>query len=76
MENKTIDVSWDASTVNMKAGGVYEALCIPRTLPDKAYYGGGMEVRCTEPDVLTITKVVQKYTSRKGQTGDLYTIKA
>ena len=35
-----------------------------------------MEVRCTEPDVLTITKVVQKYTSRKGQTGDLYTIKA
>ena len=76
MENKTIDVSWDASTVNMKAGDVYEALCIPRTLPDKVYYGGGIEVRCTEPDVLTITKVVQKYTSRKGQTGDLYTIKA
>ena len=74
--DKTFDVSWDTSTVKMKPGGVYEALCIPRTLPDKGYYPGNMEVRVTEPSVAAVTKVVSHYTSRKGQIGDLYTVQA
>ena len=72
---ETLDVSWDASTVTLQAGKSYDALCIPRTLPDKAYYPGG-EVRVTDSSVLGITKVIRKYTSRKGQTGDLYTVQA
>ena len=63
------DVSWDTAQKSLSVGGEYSALCTLRNSEMLA-------VRTTNPEVVAIVRHQAGYVSKRGQTGDLYTIRA